>query len=39
MHGTMLQLAIYDNMHMCSIDTVGTFLYQEYFIICHNKEH
>ena len=26
----MLQLAIYDQMHMCSIDTVGAFLYQEY---------
>jgi hypothetical protein len=30
MHSTMLQLAIYDQMHMCSIDTVGAFLYQEY---------
>jgi hypothetical protein len=29
-HSTMLQLAIYDQMHMCSIDTVGAFLYQEY---------
>jgi len=28
-HSTMLQLAIYDQMHMCSIDTVGAFLYQE----------
>jgi len=26
----MLQLAIYDQMHMCSIDMVGAFLYQEY---------
>jgi hypothetical protein len=30
MHSTMLQLAIYDQMHMCSIDTVGAFLYQVY---------
>jgi hypothetical protein len=30
MHNTMLQLAIYDQMHMCSNDTVGAFLYQEY---------
>jgi hypothetical protein len=30
MHSTMLHLAIYDQMHMCSIDTVGAFLYQEY---------
>jgi len=30
MHSTMLQLAIYDQMHMCSIDTVGAFVYQEY---------
>jgi hypothetical protein len=29
-HSTMLQLAIYDQMHMCSIDTVRAFLYQEY---------
>jgi hypothetical protein len=29
-HSTMLQLAIYDGMHICSIDTVGAFLYQEY---------
>jgi hypothetical protein len=29
-HSTMLQLEIYDQMHMCSIDTVGAFLYQEY---------
>jgi hypothetical protein len=26
----MLQLAIYDQMHMCSIDTVGAFLHLEY---------
>jgi hypothetical protein len=26
----MLQLAIYDSMHICSIDTVGAFLYQDY---------
>jgi hypothetical protein len=30
MHSTMLQLAIYNQMHMCSIDTVGAFLNQEY---------
>jgi hypothetical protein len=29
-HSTMLQLAVYDKMHICSIDTVGAFLYQEY---------
>jgi len=29
-HSTMLQLAIYDQMHMCSIDTIGAFIYQEY---------
>jgi hypothetical protein len=29
-HSVMLQLAIFDQMHMCSIDTVGAFLYQEY---------
>jgi hypothetical protein len=29
-HSTMLQLAIYDQMHMCSIDRVGAFVYQEY---------
>ncbi len=26
----MLQLAIYDQMHMCSINSVRAFLYQEY---------
>ena len=29
-HSTMLQLAIYDQMHICSIDTVAAFLHQEY---------
>jgi len=29
-HRTMLQLAVYDKMCVCSIDTVGAFLYQEY---------
>jgi hypothetical protein len=29
-HSTMLQLAIYDGMHIWSIDPVGAFLYQEY---------
>jgi hypothetical protein len=29
-HSTMLQLAIYDSMHICTIDTVGAFLYQDY---------
>ena len=29
-HNIMLQLAIYYKMHMCSIDTVGAYLYQEY---------
>ena len=29
-HSIMLQLAIYYKMHMCSIDTVGAYLYQEY---------
>jgi hypothetical protein len=29
-HSTMLQFAIYDGMHICSIDTVGAFLYQDY---------
>jgi hypothetical protein len=29
-HSTMLQLAIYNSMHICSIDTVGAFLYQDY---------
>jgi hypothetical protein len=30
MHSTMLQLAIYDKMYICSIDTVGAFLHPEY---------
>jgi hypothetical protein len=29
-HSTMLQLAIYDKMYICSIDTVGAFLHPEY---------
>jgi hypothetical protein len=29
-HSTMLQLAIYEQMHICSIDTVAAFLHQEY---------
>jgi len=29
-HSTMLQLAVYDKMCVCSIDPVGAFLYQEY---------
>ncbi len=29
-HSTMLQLAIYDQMHLCSIDTVVAFLHQDY---------
>jgi hypothetical protein len=29
-HTTLLQLAIYDDMHTATIDTVGAYLYQEY---------
>jgi hypothetical protein len=29
-HSTMLQLAIYDQMHLCSVDTVAAFLHQDY---------
>ncbi len=29
-HSTMLRFAICDDMHICSIDTIGAFLHQEY---------
>jgi hypothetical protein len=29
-HAAILQLAIIDRMHMCTIDTVGAYLYQDY---------
>ncbi len=30
LHSMMLQLAIFDSMHICNMDTIGFILHQEY---------